>query len=73
MGDNGSAEPQEMWVAIRARSYPSAIGHSVFRDQPRRRWPLPNENCRLRIQWAKLMPAIVIAAQLLIEYVGPDL
>src|SRR5450755_746868 len=45
-----------------ARSYPSAITHSAFLDQPRRRRPRPNENCPLRMRWASSMPAIVIAA-----------
>src|SRR5450631_4378166 len=42
--------------------YASAIAHSAFRDQPRRRRPRPNENCPLRIRWASATPAIVIAA-----------
>src|ERR1019366_7026736 len=42
--------------------YASAIAHSAFRDQPRRRRPRPNENCPLRIRWASSTPAIVIAA-----------
>jgi hypothetical protein len=42
--------------------YPSAIAHSAFRDQPRRRRPRPNENCPLRMRWANSMPAIVMAA-----------
>jgi hypothetical protein len=45
-----------------ARSYPSAITHSAFLDQPRRRRPRPNENCPLRMRWASWMPAIVMAA-----------
>src|ERR1019366_597514 len=45
-----------------ARSYPSAITHSAFLDQPRRRRPRPNENCPLRMRWASSMPAIVMAA-----------
>ena len=45
-----------------ARSYPSAITHSAFLDQPRRRRPRPNENCPLRMRWANSMPAIVMAA-----------
>src|ERR1022692_1237738 len=47
---------------LAARSYPSAITHSAFLDQPRRRRPRPNENCRLRMRWANSMPAIVMAA-----------
>jgi hypothetical protein len=45
-----------------ARSYPSAITHSAFLDQPRRRRRRPNENCPLRMRWANSMPAIVMAA-----------
>src|ERR1017187_6992646 len=47
---------------LAARSYPSAITHSAFLDQPRRRRPRPNENCPLRMRWANSMPAIVMAA-----------
>jgi hypothetical protein len=55
---------QSWWglSSLRARFYASAIAHSFLRDQPRRRRPQPNENCRLRIRWASSMPAIVIAA-----------
>jgi hypothetical protein len=45
-----------------ARSYPSAITHSAFLDQPRRRRLRPKENCPLRMRWASSMPAIVMAA-----------
>lgn len=42
--------------------YASAIAHSAFRDQPRRRRPRPKENCPLRIRCASSMPEIVMAA-----------
>jgi hypothetical protein len=42
--------------------YASAIAHSAFRDQPRRRRPRPNENCPLRMRCASSMPAIVMVA-----------
>jgi hypothetical protein len=42
--------------------YASAIAHSDFLEQSRRRRPRPNENCPLRMRCASSMPAIVMAA-----------
>jgi hypothetical protein len=47
---------------LATRSYATAIAHSAFRDQSRRRLPRPNENCHLRRRWANSIPAITMAA-----------